>query len=113
MVIRYNPRQHTPDLGRLLQSSDVARYVLAAAEEGAEAVRAAVPIESGDLASSVRVEYGGDSGGPKGDRCEAFIVAGDEEADYAVDVNWGTRGRKAQHFMQAAIDAIHEPKAAQ
>lgn len=96
--------------GKLLRSEGMQRLVMAKAEEGAEAARAAAPDAppyGTGLVSSIRVEYGGDRGGPKKDRPVAFIVA---DTPYAAYVHYGTKHQKSQPFMQAAIDAIHDPK---
>ena len=105
-MARFRNKDYVPDhrgTGQLLKSSDMARVVLAAAEVGADAARVVVPQDTGELADSIHVEYGGDSGGPKGDRVEALIVA---DAPHAVNVQFGTRRQRAQPFLEAAIDAI-------
>lgn len=104
----YKPdRQGT---GRLLRSSEMARVVLAAAEIGADAARAAAPDAppyGTGLKDSIRVEYEGDRGGVRQDRVEATIVA---DTDYAAYVQFGTSRMKANPFLQAAIDAIEGSK---
>jgi len=84
----------------------MARAVLAAAEHGADAARAAAPRDSGELAASIHVEYAGDRGGARGDRVEAQVVA---DAPHAASVQFGTRYQRAQPFLGAAIDAIEGP----
>lgn len=99
--MRYEPDHRGAK--RLLRTSEMARAVLAAAEVGADAARAAVPRQTGALAASIRVEYAGDSGGWRNDRVEAWIVA---DTDYAAAVHFGTRWQVAQPFLDAAVDVI-------
>lgn len=105
-MAKFRNKDYVPDYrgtGQLLKSSDMARVVLAAAEVGADAARAAAPKDTGELAGSIRVEYAGENGGPKGDRVEAWIVA---DARHAAPVEFGTARQRAQPFLQAAIEAI-------
>lgn len=105
-MARFRNKDYVPDhrgTGQILKSSEMARVVLAAAEVGADAARAAAPKDTGELAASIHVEYGGDSGGLKGDRVEALIVA---DARHAAAVQFGTKYQRAQPYLDAATEAI-------
>lgn len=89
-------------IGMMLKSPGFAQLVHAAAEHGADAVRAAVPRDTGRLAASIHVE----DDGVVGDRQQARVVA---DASHAAAVQWGNARVRAQPYMQAAIEAIEGP----
>lgn len=103
-------KKYTADksgLRQLLKSSEMAQLVRDAAEVGADAARAAAPRGTGELGNSIHVEAAGSSGGPKGDRVEARVVA---DAPHAAAVQFGNARVKARPYLNAAIDAVHSPK---
>jgi len=71
--------------------------IAAASESIADLARERVPVLSGDLAASIHVEESNQSSG-------YYVVAGDESADYASYVEFGTSDTPAQPFLIPAAE---------
>lgn len=67
------------------------------ADDIAAGARSRVPVDSGDLKASIRVDKRGDG--------EYAIVAGDGDAYYARLVEQGTVKRPATPYLQPAVEA--------
>lgn len=95
--MRYEPNHAGP--ARYLRSSpELGRLLASRADDGADAVRAAAPVDTGDYASSIHTEDGGVvSVGGLSPRQSYRVVA---DAEHAVFVEL------RDHPMQSAIDAI-------
>lgn len=104
-MARYEPNHR--GTGRMLKGPEFKDLVMDAAEHGASAARVAAPIDDGELAGSIHVEYHGDNGGPAFDRVEARIIA---DAPHAAAVAFGTKHTPPNPYMQTAIDAIEGVK---
>jgi len=67
------------------------------AERIADEMRSMVPVDSGALRDTIRVEVDDD---------EVMVAVGNEETDYAVYVEYGTRNRAATPFVMPAISRV-------
>lgn len=59
--------------------------------------RRLVPVKTGALKATIRVEEDGDS---------TVVIAGDDKVDYTVKVELGTEHQQAQAFLKPAVEQI-------
>ena len=75
-----------------------ARRNLEIANEAAKVARQLVPVDTGALKASIRVEANGRTG-------SAVLLAGNEKVDYAQFIEWGTSRAPAQPFITPAMES--------
>ena len=70
------------------------------AQQVVDRARSIVPVRTGDLKRSIRVEEDEQIS-------EIFIIAGNEKVNYAAAVEFGTsHGNKAQPYIRPALDSV-------